>query len=229
MKGASVPNGRRFDEASRFTRPALPRPGGLLYHGAMRTDLPALLLIDLQQCMASPDAGVRNNPDAETRIAALLAAWRARAAPVVHVRHLSRDPCSGFAPGQGGALFQPAFAPLAGEHVVDKNVPDAFVHSGLERWLRVRGIERLVVAGVSTDISVECSVRSAGNLGFNTTVAADACFTFARRDHAGVARGAEEVHAMSLANLAGEYATVADSGAVLRALDGDQAPRAQSA
>ncbi|MEW6760599.1 MAG: cysteine hydrolase family protein [Pseudomonadota bacterium] len=181
----------------------------------MMPDSPALILIDLQQCMASLEAGERNNPDAEANIAALLEAWRGRGAPIVHVRHIWRSPTSGFAPGQPGALFQPAFSPRAGEHVVEKNVPDAFVNSTLERWLRVRGIEQVVVVGVSTNISVECSVRSAGNLGFRVAVVDDATFTFARSDHAGVARSAGEVHAMSLSNMAGEYATVASTKQVL--------------
>lgn len=184
----------------------------------MVKDLPALVIIDMQRCMASPHAGARNNPGAEANIAALLAAWRARGATVVHVRHLSRTPGSGFAPGQPGALFQDAFVPLTHEHVVDKNVPDAFIHTGLERWLRVRGVDQLVVAGVSTNISVECSVRSAGNLGFGVTVVEDASFAFARTDHAGVLRSADDVHAMSLGNLDGEYATVATTAALLRAM-----------
>ena len=184
----------------------------------MNHDLPALLIIDMQRCMASPAAGERNNPQAQARIAALLAAWRARGGTIVHVRHISRDPASGFAPGQPGVLFQEGLEPQAGEHVVDKNVPDAFIHSGLERWLRVRGVERLVVTGVSTHISVECSVRTAANLGFRVTVVEDATFAFARRDHAGVARGAHEVHAMSLANLALEYATIASTGELLQSM-----------
>ncbi len=185
----------------------------------MQRDYPALLIIDMQQCMATPSAGARNNPQAEANIDLLLEAWRGRRAPVVHVRHISRSPGSGFAPGQAGAQFQPVFAPRAGEHVVEKNVPDAFIHTGLERWLRVRGIERLVVAGVSTNISVECSVRSAGNLGFQVSVAADACFAFARRDYAGALRSADEVHAMSLANLAGEYAAIIATTEALAMLD----------
>jgi len=52
----------------------------------------ALIIIDMQQGMASPAAGARNNPDAERNIAALLDAWRAAGAPVVHVRHMSRTP-----------------------------------------------------------------------------------------------------------------------------------------
>lgn len=184
----------------------------------MRSDLPALIIIDMQEAMASPAAGERNNPDAGERIARLLGAWRAADAPVVHVRHISRSPASPFRPGQPGVQFQEALAPLPHEHVVEKNVPDAFILSGLERWLNVRGIERLVIAGVSTNNSVEGSARSAGNLGFATTVVADACFAFACTDYAGRARSADEVHAMALANLDGEYATISDSASVLHAL-----------
>jgi nicotinamidase-related amidase len=55
----------------------------------------------------------------------------------------------------------------------------------------------------------------AGNLGFKTYLVEDACFTFARADYRGRHRAAEEVHAMSLANLDGEYCAVIDSTALL--------------
>jgi len=174
----------------------------------------ALLVIDMQQGMAGPDLPPRNNPQAEARIGELLAHWRACGAPVVHVRHISRSPGSPFLPGQPGALFQPALAPLDTEHVVEKNVPDAFVHTGLERWLHQRDIRAVVVVGVSTSNSVEATARSAGNLGFVTWVASDATFTFAKPDFDGRPRTAEEVHAMSLANLHGEYATVLPTAAL---------------
>jgi len=184
----------------------------------MHDAAPTLIVIDMQNCMADPAAGARNNPQAEDRIAALLAHWRARGAPVVHVRHISRSAQSGFAPGQRGAAFQPRFLPLDHEHVVEKNVPDAFIHTGLERWLHVRGITRLVLTGVSTNHSVESTARSAGNLGFDASVAADATFAFAQTDHGGTPRSAEDVHAMSLANLDGEYARVVSSAHLLAAL-----------
>ncbi|MEE9098696.1 cysteine hydrolase family protein [Pseudomonas nitroreducens] len=179
--------------------------------------VPALLIIDQQQGMReSPEP--RNNPQAEQRIGELLAAWRRAGWPLVHIRHISRTPGSPFWPGQPGAEFQPELAPLEHEHVVEKNVPDAFVNSGLERWLRVRGIDSVVICGVSTNNSVEATARSAGNLGFVTQVVADACFAFDKRDFNGVLRRAEEVHAMSLANLQGEYAQVLDANSILRAL-----------
>lgn len=181
----------------------------------MQQEVPTLVIVDMQKCMADPAAGPRNNPSAEDNIAALLRAWRQAGAAVVHVRHMSRTPGSMFAPGQRGAEFQDALAPLPHEHVVEKNVPDAFVNSGLERWLRVRGITQLIVAGVSTNNSVEASVRSAGNLGFDVQVLADATFAFDKTDYAGRKRSADEVHAMSLANLDGEYASVTSTPQVL--------------
>lgn len=174
-----------------------------------------LILIDMQKGMASPRAGQRNNPEAEQNIAALLAAWRLHGGPVVHVRHVSRSSSSPFAPGQPGVEFQDALQPLPQEHVVEKNVTDAFIHSGLERWLRVRGIEELVFVGVATNYSVEASARTAGNLGFRTVVVSDATFAFAMTDYAGTARTANEVHAMSLANLNGEYAAILTTQDVL--------------
>lgn len=181
----------------------------------MHSDAPTLIIIDMQKAMADPAAGIRNNPDAERRIASLLAGWRAAGATVVHVRHISRHAASMFWPGQAGAAFQDAFAPLPHEHVVEKNVPDAFINSGLERWLRVRGISRVAICGVSTNNSVEASARTAGNLGFETLVVADACFAFAKADYAGTPRSADEVHAMALSNLDREYAQVMNSAALL--------------
>ena len=180
---------------------------------------PALIIIDMQQGMAEPSAGTRNNAQAEQNIATLLDAWRGAGAPIVHVRHISRTPGSPFWPGQTGAEFQPRFAPAPRAHVVEKNVPDSFINTGLERWLHARGIDWLVITGVSTNNSVESTARTAGNLGFITQVVADATFAFARHDYAGNPRSADEVHWMALANLDGEFAQVVDTATVLTQMD----------
>lgn len=174
----------------------------------MNTTLPTLVIIDMQKGMADPAAGPRNNSGAESNIASLLNAWRKAGGTVVFVRHISRSVGSLFWPGQSGVEFQDQLTPLPSEHVVEKNVPDALVNSGLERWLRVRGISQLVIVGVSTNNSVEATARTAGNLGFQTQVVADATFAFDNVDYHGTKRTADEVHAMALANLDGEYATI---------------------
>ena len=179
----------------------------------------ALLIIDMQQGIRRVDTP-RNNPQAEARIATLLAHWRRAGWPLVHIRHVSRQANSVFAPGNSGVLFQPELAPLPGEAVFEKNVTDAFTHSGLERWLHVRGIRRVAIVGVASENSVEATARSASNLGFVTRVVADACYTFAKSDYAGRPRSAAEVHDMAMANLRDEYAEVLDSAALLAALPG---------
>ena len=184
----------------------------------MQSCTPALLIIDMQKSMHTAVAGRRNNLGAEESIARLLNAWRQAKATVVHVRHISRTPGSLFWPGQAGVEFQEEFKPLDIEHVVEKNVPCALTNSGLERWLRVRGISAVVVVGVSTNNSVEATVRTAGNVGLRTMVVSDATFAFDKRSYEGAHRTAEEVHAMSLANLDGEYAQVLSTEQALREL-----------
>jgi nicotinamidase-related amidase len=172
-------------------------------------------VIDVQRAIDHPSWGERNNPQAEANIAALLAVWRSTVRPMYHVRHDSTEPNSHYRPGQAGHQFKPEAMPQAGEPVVGKRTNSAFVGTDLESRLRAAGVETLIVAGVITNNSVEATVRMAGNLGFATFVVEDACFTFGRRDWAGTWRTAAEVHAMSLANLAGEYATVVTTAEIL--------------
>ncbi|WP_213881654.1 cysteine hydrolase family protein [Pseudomonas sp. dw_358] len=175
----------------------------------------ALLIIDMQEGINHPKLGRRNNVDAEVHIQSLLAGWRQTGRPVVHVRHISRSPESVFWPGQPGCEFQPALQPNPDEHVVEKNVPDAFAASGLECWLHARAIRQLVVVGVITNNSVEATARAAGCRGFEVRVVADACYTFDQKDLSGRLWGAEEVHALSLSNLAMDYAQVVTTADVL--------------
>jgi nicotinamidase-related amidase len=177
-----------------------------------------LLVIDVQKAIdAAYHAvdGPRNNPDAERNIGRILAAWRQDCRPIIHIRHDSTSPASAYRPGQDGNDFKAEVAPAASEVIIPKRTNSAFIGTELERLLRERALTTLVVTGVSTNNSVEATVRMAGNLGFQTYLVADACFTFARRDFHGRLRTAEEVHSMSLANLHEEYCTVVDTATVL--------------
>lgn len=178
----------------------------------------ALIIIDMQKGMAEQPKATRNNHSAEKNILRLLAEWRNRALPVVHVRHISSSADSPFWPGQAGVEFQEQFIPLNGEEVVEKNIPDALANSGLEDWLKTYNISQIVITGVSTNNSVEATARTAGSRGFHVTVVSDGTFTFAMKDYYGVERTADEVHAMSLANLQMDYATIHSATEVLNAL-----------
>lgn len=177
----------------------------------------ALIIIDVQKAIDHPSWGERNNPQAEKNIAALLAAWRPSKRPIYHVRHDSTEAASHYRPGQPGHQFKPQAQPAPGETVIIKRTNSAFIGTGLEAMLRAAQQNTLVVAGVITNNSVEATVRMAGNLGFDAFLVEDACFTFGRKDWSGQFRTAAEVHAMSLANLDGEYCTVTSTAKVLEA------------
>ena len=178
----------------------------------------ALILIDLQNAIDHPSWGQRNNPKAERNIESLLQVWRATHRPVYHIRHDSLEPTSYYRPGQPGNHFKPEAQPVTGEIIIPKKTNSAFIGTDLEPKLRRANQSLLVVAGVITNNSVETTVRMAGNLGFNAFLVEDATFTFGRRDWHGGWRTADEVHAMSLANLDGEYCSVIRTDQILDAL-----------
>jgi nicotinamidase-related amidase len=180
----------------------------------------ALLVIDLQKAIDHPSWGERNNPQAEQNVGALLAAWRLTYRPIYHIRHDSAEPGSHYRPGQAGNDFKPEVRPLAGETVIAKTTNSAFIGTGFEARLRAAKQTLVVVTGVVTNNSVEATVRMAGNLGFETYLVEDACFTFGRKDWNGIWRTAAEVHAMSLANLDGEYCAVVRTKEILEAVNG---------
>lgn len=158
---------------------------------------------------------MRNNPEAESSVARLLDRWRNAGMPIIHVRHVSRFPDSTYRDGQPGVEFKEIARPLPGEPVITKHVCTAFVGTELESKLRECACESLVIVGTTTNNSVEATARASGDLGFHTIVVSDATFTFGRKDFDGRTRTAQEVHAMSLANLDGEYASILTTDQIL--------------
>lgn len=171
----------------------------------------ALLLVDVQQGFDDPYWGVRNNPDAEQRMAAVLARWRERGWPVFHVQHLSTEPQSPLRPGQPGVEIRPALRPRNGEPLFQKHVNSGFIGTELEASLRRAGITHLVIVGLTTDHCVSTTARMAANLGFVVTLLSDATATHNRTSPDGRQWSAEEIHWSALASLNGEFATVRTS------------------
>jgi nicotinamidase-related amidase len=125
-----------------------------------------LILIDNQQALfdEGPD-------DAEAflgRLTTLLAAARNAGVPVVHVQH--EEPGSELEWGTPGWALHPALAPRDGEACFRKTVNSAFKETGLEDWLRERGVTDLVIAGMQTEFCIDASVKSAFERGFRITV-----------------------------------------------------------
>lgn len=172
----------------------------------------ALLLIDVQVGVDvlthwGGPTGRRNNPDAEDKMSQLLTAWRQAKLQVAFTRHDSRESASPLKFSLPTGAQKPGFEPVAGEIVVEKDVNSGFIGTDLEIQLLRTKISRLAIVGFFTNFCVETTTRMAGNLGFDTYLVEDCCSTSNRIGPDGIDRDPELVHAMTVANLHGEFCT----------------------
>ena len=176
----------------------------------------ALLVVDVQQAFLDPRWGERNNPQAESNIARLIAIWRSSGRPIRHIVHDSVESNSLLRPDSPGNAIQTVVAPNSTEPVYRKHVNSAFIGTNLEKDLRQEGIDTLVVVGLTTNHCISTTARMAGNLGFRTFVVSDATATFSRLALDGTVRSAEAVHAAALSDLHEEFATIVDTAEILK-------------
>jgi nicotinamidase-related amidase len=182
---------------------------------SLALDGAVLLLIDVQRGFDDPGWGTRNNEACEANIAALLSHWRSRERPVVFVRHDSLEPGSPLAAGTAGNAFKDMITDDP-DLLVTKHVNSAFYgEPDLHDWLQRARIDRLVLAGITTNHCCETTARMAGNLGYETFFALDATHTFGRRAPGGRILSADELAETTATNLHGEFASVVNTRELL--------------
>ncbi len=179
----------------------------------------ALLLIDLQNDYFS--GGTMELTGAEVAVAnaaALLQAFRQCGRPVIHVQHIAKRPgATFFLPNSPGAQIHPAVLPARGEPVVTKHFPSSFRETDLLQKLRELKVSALAVAGMMTHMCVDTTVRAAADLGFECTLAHDACAT-KDLQLGGSSVGASQVQLAYLAALNGAFAKVLSTSEIVEAL-----------
>jgi nicotinamidase-related amidase len=112
--------------------------------------------------------------------------------------------------GEEGHGIVDEVAPIEGEIVIDKPGKDAFYATGLDELLRARGIENLLITGVTTDVCCSATTIAANDRGFNAVVVGDCVASYSPERHAAVL----EV----IAAQGGIFGWVTDSTSVLKAL-----------
>jgi nicotinamidase-related amidase len=100
--------------------------------------------------------------------------WRERMARLGGDPDVESDLCR---VGEAGSDFYGP-RPIEGEHVVEKTRYSAFIGADLEPWLRARGIDTLVLCGLTTECCVDCTARDAFHRDFHVFVPADACAAY---------------------------------------------------
>ena len=168
----------------------------------------ALVVVDVQVDFAAPHGVVgRAGADMATaeaavdRIEALIAAARAAGATVAFMRVVTRPETDSTAlttwmerrgtPG-GGAICRAGgggadyyrVAPAPGEIEIEKLVYSGFHGTDLDAQLRARGVDTLVITGISTDCCVDSTARDAFHRDYHVFVVSDACAAYDEGLHA---------------------------------------------
>jgi nicotinamidase-related amidase len=103
------------------------------------------------------------------------AGCRARGVPVVHIFHVGQAGPFTEASGYVRALD---WLPGSPDVCFFKHTHNAFSDTGLDLWLRRRGIERLIIAGIRTEQCCETTTRVGSDIGYAVDFVSEATLTF---------------------------------------------------
>ncbi len=136
----------------------------------------ALIIIDVQQSFPQmPYWSTEEVPAFQSALLRLEAGCRAQGMPVVHIFHV--EPSGPFAL-ESGWVTPLDWLTGAPDVRFDKHTHNAFTDTGLDLWLRRRGIDRLIISGIRTDQCCETTTRVAADIGYTVDYVTEATLTF---------------------------------------------------
>jgi nicotinamidase-related amidase len=146
----------------------------------------ALVLIDLQEGIVAAPTVPNSTADVLQRCSRMANAFREKGATVIYVRvdmanplklpvdSPLRNPNAPPPPASASELVpESGFQP--GDLIITKRHWGSFAGTDLEQELKRRGIDTVVLAGISTNIGVESTARQGTGLGFAFVIVEDAC------------------------------------------------------
>lgn len=183
----------------------------------------ALLIIDIQNDYFPGGKHPLVNPlEAAQRAYMILQCFREQGGHHVHIQHISLEPdATFFIKGDNGSDIHDSVAHFEGEPIVYKHEINSFLGTNLLQLLKSWDVERVVITGMMTHMSVDGSARAASDLGFQVIVAEDACAT-RHLKYGDMTIPAEHVHKAFLAALRA-YGKVMKSDEIIALLAAEQA------
>ncbi len=110
-------------------------------------------------------------------------------------------------PNTKGVQIHENVKPLENEIIIEKNFPNSFLKTKLENELKKQNIKELVICGMMSHMCIDSTTRAAFDLGFDCTVAHDACTT-KDLEFLGKKVKAREVHNSFMSALGSMFARV---------------------
>ena len=135
-------------------------------------DRTALLIIDMQAGLFTPETPRYDAEGVVARINAVAKALRCGGGTVVFIQH-DGPKGDAFEPGTSGWQLLPSLGHDSGDVVVHKTACDSFYETDLADVLSRRGVHRLVVTGCATDFCVDTTIRAAMSREYEVVVVAD--------------------------------------------------------
>ncbi|MGD0585598.1 MAG: cysteine hydrolase family protein, partial [Oryzomonas sp.] len=168
-----------------------------------------LILVDLQNdYFPGGRMELEGIEEAAAKARELLNEFRKANLPVIHIQHVSSRPdATFFLPDTDGVKINRVVTPQEDETVIVKNFPNSFRDTTLWETLKKERTGSLVICGAMSHMCIDATTRAAFDLGFNCTVAEDACAT---KDltFKGRTIKASDVHSSFMAALSAPYAKV---------------------
>jgi nicotinamidase-related amidase len=85
--------------------------------------------------------------------------------------------------GEYGHDIVDELQPIEGEVILDKPGKGAFYQTDLETILKNKNIKSLLLAGVTTHVCVQSTIREANDRGYECLMLEDCCAAFDKKDH----------------------------------------------
>lgn len=85
--------------------------------------------------------------------------------------------------GEAGTRIVPQMEPLPHEPVIDKAGFNGFFRTPLDDMLKERGVSRVVIIGLTTQVCISSTLRGAVDCGYFPLLLADCCAAFRDEDH----------------------------------------------
>ncbi|MDH6253661.1 nicotinamidase-related amidase [Chryseobacterium sp. H1D6B] len=139
----------------------------------------ALLIIDVQNdYFAGGKMELSGSDKAGKNVKQLLEYFRMHHLPIIHIQHIAlQKDADFFLPNTLGAEINSLVKPKENEKVITKHYPNSFRETDLLEYLQSKGIKKLVITGMMTDVCVDATVRASMDFGFTNTVIGDAVAT----------------------------------------------------